>query len=243
MRALKYGDHGDDVAAWQVFLAAAGLDTGPVDGSFGALTRAATFAWQRTHACDETGIVNADTAITSQKFGYSFVDIPTLPVPPVPVTEAGGVDSRSAGIIATLHPRVQPYAVALIRGAAEKSITIKGISGTRTEAEQAALYAQGRSAPGPIVTYAPPWYSNHNFGLAFDIGVFMGGRYLDASPRYATVGALGKSLGLVWGGDWRNADEPHFELHPPWAADLSESQLITELRHRHQLGKDPFTTL
>ena len=41
--------------------------------------------------------------------------------------------------------------------------------GIRTVAQQNALYAQGRTAPGAIVTDAPGGSSAHNFGLAVDL--------------------------------------------------------------------------
>ncbi len=59
---------------------------------------------------------------------------------------------------------------------------------------QAAVTAP--NAPGPIVSDAPAGYSNHNFGIAFDVGIFNGGLYLDDSPLYVRVGALGRSQGL-----------------------------------------------
>ena len=150
-------------------------------------------------------------------------------------------DQRSEQNIATLLPPVQPLARALIAAAATAGITIKIISGTRTYEEQDALYEQGRTRSGPIVTNARGGYSNHNFGIAFDIGVFEGGRYLDESPAYKTVGALGKQLGLEWGGDWLSIqDEPHFELRPPWARDMSEGGMLAELRARRAANKEVF---
>ena len=90
---------------------------------------------------------------------------------------------------------------------------VKIICGTRTYAEQDALYAQGRTAPGPIVTDASAGYSNHNFGIAFDIGIFNGGVYLADSPLYTKVGTLGRAQGREWGGEWIVfTDEPHFQL-------------------------------
>jgi peptidoglycan L-alanyl-D-glutamate endopeptidase CwlK len=86
-------------------------------------------------------------------------------------------------VIATLLPQVQPYARALIGKAAAAGITIKVISGLRTHEEQNDLYAQGRTKRGPIVTNARGGYSNHNFGIAFDAGVFESGTYLDESPK------------------------------------------------------------
>ena len=115
--------------------------------------------------------------------------------------------------------------------AARNGIQIKVISGLRTYAEQNALYAQGRTLPGRTVTNARGGYSNHNFGIAFDVGVFEGTRYLGESPKYKAVGALGMELGLEWGGSWKSiVDEPHFQLRPAWATDLSERQMLAQLR-------------
>jgi peptidoglycan L-alanyl-D-glutamate endopeptidase CwlK len=63
------------------------------------------------------------------------------------------------------------------------------------------------------VTRARAGYSNHNFGVAWDIGLFKDGKYLEESPLYRECGEIGKSLGLEWGGDWKSIqDEPHFEV-------------------------------
>lgn len=148
------------------------------------------------------------------------------------------VDARSESVIATLLPEVQPYARALVTKAASKGITIKVISGLRTYDEQNDLYAQGRTKPGKIVTNARGGYSNHNFGIAFDVGVFEGTKYLDESPKYKAVGVLGMDLGLEWGGNWKTIqDEPHFQLRPQWAADLSEKDMLAELRDRKDSGQ------
>src|SRR5205085_10929340 len=120
--------------------------------------------------------------------------------------------------IASLVPEIQDTARTLVRMAAETGITIKIISGLRTYEEQDALFAQGRTTPGDRVTNARGGFSNHNFGLAFDVGIFEDGKYVEESPDYKTVGQIGKSLGLAWGGDWKSIqDEPHFELRPIWA--------------------------
>lgn len=143
------------------------------------------------------------------------------------------VDSRSEGVIATLLPEVRPMARALVHKAAALGITIRIISGLRTFEEQDALYALGRSAPGHIVTNARGGYSNHNFGIAFDIGVFEGNKYLPDSVKYKVVGALGMDMGLEWGGNWKSiTDQPHFQYRPPWAAHLNERQMLAALRAR-----------
>ncbi|UCV05682.1 M15 family metallopeptidase [Dechloromonas denitrificans] len=143
------------------------------------------------------------------------------------------VDSRSEKVIATLLPQVQPIARALVQKASLAGVTIKIISGLRTYAEQDALYDQGRTTPGSVVTNARGGYSNHNFGIAFDVGVFEGAKYLPDSPKYKAVGALGVDLGLDWGGNWKTiVDQPHFQLRPTWAADITEKQMLAELRSR-----------
>ncbi len=150
-----------------------------------------------------------------------------------PDNETPPIDPRSQECIATLLPEVQPLAFALIEKAAMHGIAIKVISGARSYAEQDALYAKGRSQPGPTVTNARGGYSNHNFGIAFDIGVFEGKRYLADSPKYKAVGVLGTELGLEWGGNWKTlVDQPHFQLRPAWATGMRERDMLAELRRR-----------
>ena len=89
-----------------------------------------------------------------------------------------------------------------------RGVCVQIISGTRTYAEQDALFAKR-----PKVTNARGGFSNHNFGVAWDIGLFQGKRYLEDSPLYAECGHIGQSLGLEWGGAWKSIqDEPHFEV-------------------------------
>jgi hypothetical protein len=72
------------------------------------------------------------------------------------------------------------------------------------------------SEPGKIVTKARGGQSWHNFGLAFDVGIFStdGKNYYGESAAYREVGKIGKALGLEWGGDWDFVDEPHFQYNP-----------------------------
>lgn len=151
------------------------------------------------------------------------------------------VDAISEKVIGTLLTEVQPIARALVQKAAFDEIQIKIVSGLRSYADQDALYKQGRTAPGKIVTNAKAGYSNHNFGIAFDVGVFEGKRYLPESPKYKAIGALGKDLGLEWGGNWMTiVDEPHFQLRPAWAADMTEKAMLAELRNRISNGTPVF---
>ena len=157
----------------------------------------------------------------------------------VPEALSGNVDARSEAVIQTLHPSARPYARALVNKAASIGIDIKVISGLRTFAEQDKLYAQGRTTPGKKVTNAKGGQSNHNYGIAFDVGVFDGPKYLPNSPKYKVVGGIGQELGLEWGGNWTTiVDQPHFQLRPDWAKNESEREMLVELFRRHENGLD-----
>ena len=149
------------------------------------------------------------------------------------------LDERSLRNLATLHPEVQPRMEAFLKAAkslaAPRGLDVRIISGTRSYLEQDALYAKGRTAPGPIVTRARAGYSLHNFGLSIDVGVFSadGKKYHDEHPLYRELGPLGESLGLEWGGRWKTiVDEPHYQYRPGWASGLPERDFLAALRDR-----------
>lgn len=89
----------------------------------------------------------------------------------------------------------------------------------RNQTEQARLYAQGRTTPGEIVTWAKPGESKHNRlpAQAFDIK-FM---YQDGSVDwdedwFSEFWECVKLAGtpVSWGGMWSKdkIDRPHFEM-------------------------------
>lgn len=82
---------------------------------------------------------------------------------------------------------------------------------TRTQADQDALYAKGRTQPGSIVTWTRK--SKHIEGKAFDIAIMSAGKITWNTKYYIPAGEIGRSVGLSWGGSWaRNKDYPHFEV-------------------------------
>lgn len=108
----------------------------------------------------------------------------------------------------------------------------------RSKDEQDALYARGRTAPGPVATNAKAGQSKHNAetpqgapaALAFDVVPLRHGRPVwgtsgagvnedesdDATNDlevWQRIGAHGKAVGLKWAGDWVKFKEfPHFEV-------------------------------
>lgn len=120
-----------------------------------------------------------------------------------------------------LHPELRAKAEALIKICAAAHLPIVITQGMRTMEQQAALYAQGRTKPGPIVTNAKPGRSYHNYGLAFDFAVVKDGKPSwddkvnvneNDTPDYVEVGEIGEQLGLEWGGRWKFRDLPHFQM-------------------------------
>lgn len=186
--------------------------------------------------------IEADGKAGPETWGAIYNKIVSVPdTNSQPLSDIDTVDARSEKVIASLLPEVQSYARALVHKAADAGVTIKIISGLRTYQEQDALYAQGRTKPGDKVTNAKGGQSNHNFGIAFDIGVFEGNKYLSDSPKYKTVGILGVDLGLEWGGNWKTiTDQPHFQLRPNWAKELTEKNMLAELRSRKASGENYF---
>ena len=126
--------------------------------------------------------------------------------------------------ITLCHPRLQKLAAALVQKCAEQGLQIKIGETLRTTAEQDALYAQGRTKPGSIVTNAKgsSYSSYHQWGTAFDFYRSDGlGAYYDKDGFFNKVGAIGTSIGLEWGGNWKSIkDKPHFQL-PDWGSSTS----------------------
>jgi peptidoglycan L-alanyl-D-glutamate endopeptidase CwlK len=116
--------------------------------------------------------------------------------------------------IRDLHPIVAEKAGALLGAATLLRCPIFITCTLRTEAEQADLFAQGRTKPGKIVTWVGPGRSFHQYGLAFDIAFRPEDDPDGASwdGPWDLIGRMGEQLGLEWGGRWRKAtDRPHFQ--------------------------------
>lgn len=122
-------------------------------------------------------------------------------------------DSRTEKNLKTLLPEAELHARRFLQAVLDAGYDVKVLDGTRTFAEQDELFAQGRTKPGKKVTNARGGQSNHNYGIAWDIGLFKDGDYLEDSPLYRKVGKIGRELGLEWGGDWKSiTDEPHYQI-------------------------------
>lgn len=128
-------------------------------------------------------------------------------------TELGAFDARSERCIRSLHPKAQRAAREFLTTLRAAGIDARIISGTRTYAEQDTLYKRGRFGDtSPRVTNAKAGQSNHNFGIAWDLGIFKDGKYLTTAKPYKEAAPL-RPASVEWGGDWKTfPDPPHYQL-------------------------------
>lgn len=122
-------------------------------------------------------------------------------------------ETKLAGVHPTLKAKVRQILDAMTSLGFPMLVT----DGFRTVAEQQALYAKGRTVPGKRVTNADgvTHLSNHQSGRAVDCCFLVDGKasWDDALP-WALYGAMARTLGLSWGGDWSTPDRPHVEWLP-----------------------------
>lgn len=123
--------------------------------------------------------------------------------------------------IEDLHPFLQTVLKKFLDNCKKQKLNVFITQTYRTFEEQQALYNQGRTKPGKIVTNCKPGWSMHNYGLAWDIGLkTRKGKVTwdnvdvndDGINDWLNAGLIGESLGLTWGGRFKNfLDMPHYE--------------------------------
>jgi len=111
----------------------------------------------------------------------------------------------------------------------DKRVKLVATSTLRDNEMQASLYAQGRTAPGKIVTNSKPGDSWHNYACAVDYALQLDGTITWEPKYYEELGVIAKRLGLTWGGDWDadgQKDKNDFDLvHFQWTGGLTLADL------------------
>lgn len=127
------------------------------------------------------------------------------------------METNSIERLNQLHPLIREKALLAYNQAVR--ITPKGIhpyitQTLRTFKESDALYAQGRTTKGSIVTNAKAGQSYHNYGLALDFVIQKDEVFNWAvDANWMLVVNIFKKNGFEWGGDWKSfKDFPHFEM-------------------------------
>lgn len=170
-------------------------------------------AFQRLKGLKEDGWAGKDT----------FGALGVVPEAPVQVSAPSLLDARSEERLKGVDARLAN----VVRRAKELSpVPFMVIEGLRTPARQAEIYAQGRTKPGPKVTWTMK--SKHLEGKAVDIAPYENGKIdwndigkFDAIYRAMMKAAAERGVVLRYGGDWDRdgklrekgeSDSPHFEI-------------------------------
>lgn len=119
-------------------------------------------------------------------------------------------------------PEMKELAFKLLKKAEEAGLSVIFYDGWRDTQEQLKNIAKGTSF------VKNPLNSMHPWGAAVDI-VFKNAAGLPSWPnpdipenmkKWKKLGEIGESLGLTWGGRWKNFDGPHFQLSSVSAKEL-----------------------
>lgn len=133
------------------------------------------------------------------------------------------IDTPTQQKIALLHPHLRDEATSLIinANAVLKNYShVRIVQSLRTFAEQNAIYAQGRTTPGHIVTNAKGGQSLHNYGVAFDFCLITSAGTSwdihkdldkDGVADWIEVVNVFRASGWEWGGLWKFVDDPHLQ--------------------------------
>ena len=119
-----------------------------------------------------------------------------------------------------LAPPVKAAALSFLKASEASGLDVLIYCTSRPLAEQAKLYAVGRTLPGSRLTEAKPGESLHNpdkegKSWAFDAVPMMAGRCMFHDDALIDLmGAAGESVGLEWAGRWtgRMRERLHFQI-------------------------------
>jgi hypothetical protein len=167
------------------------------------------------------------------------------------MTNRQAFDTMEEGIIATLDEPFRSRFVLAARNVIErfkddKDVLVVIRDGFRSSERQRALYAQGRTAPGKIVTRAVPGRSPHNYRRACHIillaasGPRRNAWLADEDPAWHVIGqevnkqrGNGNTPGLLWGGEFTTLrDMAHVE-------DFHWRRLAKHLKMAGMVDSDP----
>ena len=121
-------------------------------------------------------------------------------------------DQKSIDRLLLLHPKArEPFTTFITNAENDLGVVLRIAQGMRTFPEQQAIYDQGRTTPGKIVSNAKPGSSFHNYGLAIDLVQIINGVANWDFDYKQLIGYM--PPGVKWGGSFRTfKDLPHFEM-------------------------------
>jgi hypothetical protein len=198
MELLKSGSKGNLVSYLQKKLLELNYQV-KVSGTFDDATLTAVKAFQTSKGLISDGLAGGQT--------WTQIYLATEPA-----RKTTGHKDRHNNIL-HLHPKVRVAVVKVFVQLQAEEIPFRIFEAFRYPERQAELYAQGRTKAGSIVTYARPWQSYHQYGLAVDFVLFVNGDWSwnDAGDKrkwWAKMHQLGAAEGLMR----LNFETPHLQI-------------------------------
>ena len=123
---------------------------------------------------------------------------------------ATAVDAVSAERLLTVVPALASRVERLMWALAWLGLPVRVTQARRTQAEQDALWQQGRETPGPIVTWTRD--SKHVRGRAVDFVWRTPTGGVTYEGPWELLALMAGELGLISGVYWQRQDKPHVEL-------------------------------
>ena len=132
--------------------------------------------------------------------------------------------------ISELTPNARIACELFMADCKEKGLKVRITETYRSQERQNYLYEQGRTRPGNKVTWTKN--SRHTGRRAWDICQNIKGKEYSDAGFFVKCGKIAEKLGITWGGTWKQADTPHFEVSANWKAPEEEIDMeeIKKLR-------------
>ena len=126
--------------------------------------------------------------------------------------------------ISELAPNAQKACKLFLEKCEENGLKVRITETYRSQKRQNYLYEQGRTRSGKVVTWTKN--SRHTSRRAWDICKDVKGQEYSDSGFFKACGQIAKELNITWGGTWKQADTPHFEIDTDWKE--SEDKPMTQ---------------
>lgn len=131
------------------------------------------------------------------------------------------------GDISLLHPIVRDKVIAIQKKLKEEGIPFEVFEAYRTPQRQAHLFAKGRPNNGPRVTWARPWTSIHQYGLAVDFVLKINGNWSwddrgDRAKHWTRMHEIAKENGMtpLFNKAGKLIEKPHIQLEGLQSSNL-----------------------
>ncbi len=129
-----------------------------------------------------------------------------------------------------LTPAAKRACMRFLERCEERGLKVRITETYRSQERQNYLYEQGRTRKGKVVTWTKN--SRHTSRRAWDICQNVKGKEYADSGFFKACGQIAKELGITWGGTWKQADTPHFEIDTNWTESKEDNAMTQQEREK-----------